>query len=109
MPSGVAYTVTSPWKRQPTGGLAMAHFDGAVIKEQGVTFAIAVVRRSAIDDLSHRDETVAEFSAAFDGLPTVLMAQDASGRPTFYGRRDIVDFMSTVPIEAVPWSRYELN
>jgi hypothetical protein len=87
----------------------MPNFDGAVITEQGVTFAVAIVRRSVIDHPTQREEAISAFSAAFDGLPTVLMAQDARGVPTYYGRNDLVDFMASVPLEAVPWSKYQIN
>jgi hypothetical protein len=36
------------------------------------------------------------------------MAQDAHGTPTYYGRPDIVRFMASVPLAAVPWRKYTL-
>jgi hypothetical protein len=84
-------------------------FDGAVIREQGVTFAIAIVKPWVLNSVPDRDNQVVAFSRVFDGLPTVLMAQDSNGTPTYYGRRDLVDFMARVPVEAVPWKRYELR
>ncbi len=83
-------------------------FDGAVIREQGVTFGVMIVKQHALTDLSRRDSLVAQASRAFGGIPTVLMAQDASGRARYFGRRDIVDFMANVPLSAVPWKRYRL-
>jgi hypothetical protein len=87
----------------------MTRFDGAVIKEPGVTFAVAVVRRPVLDSLSERDEAQAEFAAVFGGLPTVLMAQDANGVPRYYGRSDLVRFLANVPMEAISWSAYSVN
>jgi hypothetical protein len=87
----------------------MSSFDGAVINQQGVEFAIAVVRRSVFDTPGTRDQAIMEFSAAFGNLPTVLMAQDSRGVPSYYGRPDIVDFLVSVPMEAVPWQRYTLQ
>lgn len=84
-------------------------FDGAVIREQRVTFAIAIVKPWVLNSVPDRDNRVVAFSRAFDGLPTILMAQDSNGTPTYYGRRDLVDFMARVPVEAVPWKRYELR
>jgi hypothetical protein len=82
------------------------NFEGAIIREQGVTFGVLVVKQHALNDMSRRDSLVFEASRAFGGIPTVLMAQDASGRARYYGRRDIVDFMAKVPLAAVPWKRY---
>lgn len=84
------------------------NLEGAIIREQGVTFGVMIVKQHALNDLSRRDSLVSEASRAFGGIPTVLMAQDASGRARFYGRRDIVDFMAKVPLSAVPWKRYRL-
>jgi hypothetical protein len=81
--------------------------EGAVITEQGVTFAVVVVRRSVVNTPGERDQAIAAFSAElFDGLPVVLMAQESTGTPTYYGRNDLSAFMANVPVEAVPWQRF---
>lgn len=82
-------------------------FEGAVVKEQGVTFGIAVVRPSVLQS-SDRDEVKDTF-ADFFGVPTVLMAQDSRGRPRYYGRRDIVNFLAKVPPQRIPWRRYTVQ
>jgi hypothetical protein len=84
-------------------------FDGAVIKEQGITFGIAVVRRGVIDNPHRRRDALAGFQAALGGVPTVLAEQDTKGRPTYYGRPDIVNFLSGVPFDAIPWRHYSLT
>lgn len=81
--------------------------EGAVIKEQGVTFAVLIVRRSVLSLKSQADELIRTAQLnLFPGIPVVLMAQDARGTPTYYGRQDIVRFMSSVPLSAVPWRKY---
>ena len=85
------------------------HFQGAVIREQGQTFAVVVVQRHVIDNQSTAADTIASFGPVFLGLPVVLMAQDSSGRPTYYGRKDISRFLTTVPMRAIPWRKYTLN
>jgi hypothetical protein len=87
----------------------MSSFDGAVIEQDGVTFGIAVVQGSVLSTSGDRDAAVLEFSQAFGGIPTVLMAQDGRGIPTYYGRTDIVDFLASVPMEAIPWQHYTLR
>jgi hypothetical protein len=87
----------------------MSSFDGAVVTEQGLTFGIAIVRQSLLNNPTSRDQAIAEFSDVFGGIPTVLMAQDARGTPTYFGRQDIVDFLASVPMEAIPWQRYTLQ
>jgi len=79
-------------------------FDGAVIKEQHVTFAIAVVQPHALG-LSERDKTLAEFTRFFQ-IPTVIMAQDSRGVPELFGRKDIVEFLAGIDLSRIPWRRY---
>lgn len=42
-------------------------------------------------------------------MPTVLMAQDSRGVPTYYGRDDIVRFLSNTPMEGLPWREYTVS
>jgi len=81
-------------------------FQGAVIREQGVTFAIVIVKKGVVDNKSRAGEAIDTFAPVFGHVPTILMAQDRGGRPHYYGRRDIVNFMSAVPPSAVPWKEY---
>ncbi len=87
----------------------MSQFEGAVIREQGVTFAVVVVRPSILDSTLEANEAIHSFQPVFPGLPIVLMAQDGRGRPTYYGRRDLSQFMANVPLRSIPWRRYTLN
>lgn len=83
-------------------------FDGAVIRQGDLTFAIAVVKpsvfaRSDIESLRK------DFSRAFKNLPVVLMAQNSEGIVKYSGRRDIVNFISKVPLKNIPWKKYTIN
>jgi hypothetical protein len=62
-------------------------FQGAVLREQGVTFAVVVVRMHVVDDRVNAEHTIDAFRPLFSGLPVVLMAQDSRGAPTYFGRR----------------------
>ena len=82
--------------------------DGAIIKEQGVTFSIVVVKPYVIQTRSSADnirKTLSTF-ADFHGLPMILASQDSRGRFEFQGRRDIVDFLASVDSSCIPWRRY---
>jgi hypothetical protein len=81
---------------------------GAVIKEQGVTFAVVIVKRNVIRDTSRAGDVMNALRPVFK-VPIVLMAQDSRGIPEYYGRRDIAKFMASVPIEAVPWKEYTIS
>jgi hypothetical protein len=84
-------------------------FEGAVVREQGVTFAIVVVKRHVLDNTSVADATIRGFWPAFPGMSIVLMGQDSRGRATYYGRPDITRFLSGVPTSTIPWRRYTLD
>jgi hypothetical protein len=80
-------------------------FEGAVIREQGISFAVVIVKKHVIDS-AEANQTIAAFQPVFPGLPVVLMAQDHQGTPTYYGRQDIARFLASVPLEAIPWKQY---
>lgn len=81
-------------------------FDAALVREQGVSFAVVAVKAHAVSSDSSRREAIAAFGPHFPGVPVVLMAQDGRGRPTFWGRPDIVRFLANVPVRALPWKRF---
>jgi hypothetical protein len=84
-------------------------FEGAVIREQGITFAVVIVRKAVIDFRQQAEQAIRTFSGAFPGMPVVLMAQDSRGTPTYYGRPDLSRFLANTPLGAIPWRRYTLN
>lgn len=90
--------------------MILLRFQGAVIKEQGVTFAVVVVKKSILDNRSEADRIIRAFqSQVFRGLSVVLMAQDSRGVPVYYGNNNIAKFMASVPLRAVPWREYSIN
>ena len=84
-------------------------FQGAIIKEQGVTFAVVIVKEHIIKNPTEAKNTIHSFQPIFPGLPIVLMAQDYRGTPTYYGRSDISKFLANIPIDAIPWKEYSIN
>jgi hypothetical protein len=84
-------------------------FEGAVIREQGVSFAIVVVKKHVVNNTGEAQRAVRSFASAFPGLPVILMAQDGRGVPTYFGRRDIANFLAGVSPSRIPWREYTLN
>ncbi|MBX9689085.1 MAG: hypothetical protein K2X27_20415 [Candidatus Obscuribacterales bacterium] len=82
-------------------------FEGALIREQGITFGVAIVEQHQLRS-TDRDKVVLQFSRIFRA-PTVLMAQDNRGIPQYYGRKDIVNFLANVPLAAIPWREYNVS
>ena len=85
----------------------MPKFQGALIKEQGITFGIIIVKMSLLHSTS---STIEDFrnscSPLFPRVPIILMAQDSRGIPTYHGRKDIVNFLAKVNPSRIPWKEY---
>jgi len=84
-------------------------FQGSVIREQGIAFAIVIVKKQVIDNRSEAENAIRTFMPVFPSLPIILMAQDSRGGPTYFGRPDIAKLMAQVPIHAVPWKEYTIS
>ena len=83
--------------------------DAALVKEQGVTFAVVVVKKYVVDNPMEAQQAIRSYSGVFPGVPIVLMGQDPGGRATYYGRKDIVRFLTSVPFRSLPWKRWTLS
>ena len=83
-------------------------FTGSVVKEQGVTFGIVVVKPYVLQSPSERERMQIFGRRAFGLIPIILMAQNARGIPTYYGRKDIVNFLAKVPTRQLPLQEYTI-
>ncbi len=83
--------------------------DAALVRERGVTFVVVVVQKNVVHSPTTRTDTAAGFASYWPDVPVVLMAQDASGVPEYWGRDDIVRFLASVPIESLPWRTWTIR
>lgn len=83
--------------------------DGAVVEEQGVTFAIVVIKSSVLQNSFEIEKTRDSYIPLFPDMPIILMAQDDEGIPTYNGRKDIVQFLADIDFTRIPWKRYTFN
>lgn len=81
---------------------------GAVICEQGVTFAIISVKPTVTMYTVRATAFRREIAPFFPNMPIILMSQDQNGTPRYYGRKDIVDFLKTIRLEQIPWKTYHI-
>lgn len=73
----------------------------ALIREQGVSFGIVVVKDYVITNTNEANQAVAQFSREF-GCPTILFgARDHR----LYGRKDLVRFVSGLHYSQIPWRK----
>ena len=87
----------------------MIKIQGAVIKEQGVTFSIIVVKKHILNSQIQSQQTAQSFQPLFPNMPIALMGQDSRGTPTYWGRRDIVSFLKNIHPRNIPWKEYTIN
>lgn len=80
--------------------------DGAVVKEQDLTFAIVLVKHTIIKKSSENQEAINAYRHIFPGMPIILMGHDAEGKSAYYGPKDIVKFLAKVDPHRIPWRRY---
>lgn len=83
----------------------MSTIDVAVVREQGVTFAVLSVADSIIGDRSRADDVIARGQFQF-GCPTVLIG---ARQHRLYGRQDIVRFLGRVHPGQLPWRRMTVS
>lgn len=87
----------------------MTQIDAAIVKEQGVTFTVVIVKQHVINSEHERRQAIMSFQGLFPAMPIVLMAQDTNGTPTYWGRQDIARFLASVPMSCIPWKRYTVS
>jgi len=80
---------------------------GAIIKEQGVKFAIVETTTETLKSQPDMNEIKQIFAPLFGGIPVVFMAKNAKGTPVFVGRQDIVNFLSNADIRKIPWREFK--
>ncbi|MCR5833231.1 MAG: hypothetical protein K6G55_01045 [Selenomonadaceae bacterium] len=81
---------------------------GAVILEQGVTFAVVAVNRTVTNYTSRAIRVRHQLAQFFRNMPIILMSQDSNGTPHYYGRKDIVDFLQSIRLDQIPWKEYHI-
>ena len=82
---------------------------GAVLHEGGVDFAVVAVQPQVLETKAGVRRTVHGLKPIFAGLPIVLMAQSESGKPVYCGPPDLVTALSDLPVQRLPWKRYEVG
>jgi hypothetical protein len=86
--------------------------EAALVKERGVAFAVVIVEPYVLDDKNEAARMISTLKTRvqdFSGIPVVLMAENSRGIPSYYGRTDIVQFLSRVPVGNIPWAECTMS
>ena len=84
----------------------MMTMQAAVVVEQGVTFAVVAVRPEVTNYTYRAVRMRQELQKVFKNMPIILMSMDSNGRPHYYGRRDIVNFLKSIKVSQIPWRQF---
>ncbi|WP_090312011.1 hypothetical protein [Pseudomonas linyingensis] len=82
---------------------------GAVIKEQGVIFAVAVVKHHVTSSNLEADKARGSLQGYFPGLPLVLASQDSRGTFRYHGRTDLAKLLAALHPSQIPWKEYTIS
>jgi hypothetical protein len=83
-------------------------FRGALIREQGITFAVVEVEP---DVLSGGDATIkaerSKYQPVFKDVPIILAARGQDRRAHYAGRQDVVQYLLSCDWQRIPWRKYK--
>ena len=82
----------------------MSRWQIALVREQGVNFAVAAVKDHVVENRQEADDLIAALTLRL-GQPVVLLGAQ---RYRSYGRQDIVRFLRNVHPSQLPWRRIDL-
>jgi hypothetical protein len=83
--------------------------EGSIIKEQGVTFGIVIVKKHAMSTNQQASDLRQSIQASlveFSDIPLILACQDERGVFSYQGRPDLVKFLANLQVSQIPWRRY---
>ena len=80
---------------------------GAIIQDGGMNFAVVSVNQQTAYDHNAGIQAIQSLESVF-GIPVVLVTTDAYGAPFYCGHIEIVDFMTHVDIQHIPWQKYRV-
>jgi len=81
----------------------------AAISLAGVRLAVVAVGQDLVGSPGEADMAIDDLRPRFGGVPVVLMAQNDDGSPTYYGNRELVEMLSGVPLDKMPWKEYRIG
>lgn len=84
----------------------MTRLTAAVVREQGVTFAVAVVKDHVLTDRHRADEILQSVARAFGVRLVVLMGE--RNRRLLGNRQDVVRFVASIDHRRLPWRAYSV-
>ena len=84
----------------------MTTLTAAIVREQGVTFAVAIMKDHVLNCSTTADQQIRAVAMALN-CPLVVLWGERNGKLRG-NRRDIVNFVSSLHQSQLPWKRYSI-
>jgi hypothetical protein len=84
----------------------MAQLTAALVREQGVTFAVAIMKDHVLNNPSTADQQIQAVASALGCSLVVLMGE--GNRKLRGNRKDVVDFVSKIHPSRLPWKKWTI-
>lgn len=89
-----------------TGRATATQVQAAAISMQGRRMLVVLVPFSLVQSAGEADMLVADLRPRFGNVDLLLMGQDDDGAPHYHGDAGLVELLSDVPIDKMPWKSY---
>lgn len=83
--------------------------EAAAISIQGQRLLIVLVPLALVHSAGEADMRVADLSARFGNIDVLLMGQEDDGSPHYHGDPGLVELVSDLPIDKMPWKNYTIT
>lgn len=84
----------------------MTTLTAALVTEQGVTFAVALMKDHVLNNPTTADQQIRAVAAELNCPLVVLMGE--RNKKLRGNRRDVVDFVASIHPSRLPWRKYHL-
>lgn len=85
----------------------MATLTAALVREQGVTFAVALVKDYVLNDPTQSSQMIQAVGGSL-GCPLVVLMGERNRRLRG-NRNDVVQFVSRIDPARLPWRKWSVN
>lgn len=83
--------------------------NAAVVRQDELTFVVIIIKREVLENSFLKKQARDIFRRYFPLYPIVLMAQDERYNAVFDGPAEIVDYLSEIDVQMLPWSTYTIK
>lgn len=84
----------------------MAQIQAAVVREQGTTFAVVLVKNHVLNSQSLAGRAMQQYGVAL-GVPRIVLMGE-SNQKLRGNRRDVVNFVSRLHPSQLPWKKWTI-